>query len=103
MGESSFNDVLIFEHLDASSVDTKFSKLMYSKTCDPAILEVPVIEDVVDEETPVAEEIPDVIICLMQRHLQMSYKMMPAIMYIYSIVIPDMIQSASLACTLVHT
>ena len=66
--ESSFNDVLIFEHLDASSVDTKFSKLMYSKTCDPSILKItvpeeePVVDD--EEDTPVAEEIPDVIICL---------------------------------------
>ena len=30
--ESSFNDVLIFEHLDASGIDNKFSKLMYSET-----------------------------------------------------------------------
>jgi alpha-tubulin suppressor-like RCC1 family protein len=37
---SSFSDVLLFEHLDASLIDTKFSKLMYSKTCDPGILQI---------------------------------------------------------------
>jgi hypothetical protein len=65
--ESSFIDVLLFEHLDASSGDTKFSKLMYSKTCDPSILFAPVVDvvqDVSDDDTPVAQEIPDVVICL---------------------------------------
>lgn len=46
--ESSFNDVLIFEHLDASGIDNKFSKLMYSETCNPSILKKVVEEEEVD-------------------------------------------------------
>ena len=52
---SEFSDILVFEHLDASSIDTKFSKLMYSQTCEygTALVDNVTTEDT---ETPINSE-----------------------------------------------